>query len=198
VTYWGINNRDVDDSLRIGIYNGFSKEEKWKALSLGVVKPVSDITDVSQVIASGPVDLQPGDTLVAGFALIAGESVRAVTDAVPHAREIWARVIRPIDLTSARAAEVRPEGLQLHGLAPQPLHAGQSLSIDLSMPVEGAVNFDLYDIRGRFIQRLAGRFLPAGRQQQTLVLPRISAGAYLLHIQQADHAAILAPLHLMN
>ena len=64
-----INNRDMDDTLRIGIYNGFTKAEKWKALALGTVMPVTDVTDVSQVISSGPVDLQPGDTLVAGFAL---------------------------------------------------------------------------------------------------------------------------------
>ncbi|MFA6233745.1 MAG: S8 family peptidase [Bacteroidota bacterium] len=198
VTYWGINNRDADDSLRIGIYNGFTKEEKWKALSQGVIMPVSDITDVSQMIASGPVDMQPGDTLVAGFALIAGGSVREVTDAVPHARDIWARIIRPIDLTSARRVDERPEGMQLLGLAPQPLRAGEILRLDLAMPGEGVVDFDLYDLRGRFIQRLASRGLSAGRRQVTLAFPRISAGAYLLRITDGASMPVTAPIRILR
>ncbi|MFZ1729193.1 MAG: S8 family peptidase [Bacteroidota bacterium] len=198
VTYCGINNRDADDSLRIGIYNGFSKEEKWKALSLGVIRPVSDITDVSQVIASGPIDLLPGDTLVAGFALIAGESVRAVTDAVPHARDTWARIIRPIDITSAGRTEVRPEAMQLLGIAPQPLRSGQSLQLDIAMTADGLVDFDLYDLRGRFVMRFASRSLLAGRHQQTLFLPRVSAGTYLLRIQNSAGHVIMAPISIMK
>jgi hypothetical protein len=60
IKYWGINNRDSDDTLRIGIYNGFSKAEKWKSLSTGVVQPVSQITDVSYVLAQSLGDVARG------------------------------------------------------------------------------------------------------------------------------------------
>ncbi len=198
VTYWGINNRDSDDSLRIGIYNGFSKEEKWKALSFGVIKPVSDITDVSQMIASGPVDLQPGDTLVAGFALIAGESVREVTDAVPAARDTWARIIRPIDLTSASGAGIIPETIRVYGISPQPLRSGQSLRIELAVHKSGQTQFDIYDLRGRFVMRLTDQFLAAGRQQHAFVVPRLTAGTYLLRIQHGSSAAVMMPFMLLK
>ncbi len=198
VKYWGINNRDSDDTLRIGIYNGFSKAEKWKALSQGIVKPVSDITDVSYVVSSGPIDLPPGDTLVAGFALIAGETVREVTDAVPHARDAWARLIRPIDITSARGVEMRPAGLRILGLAPQPLRADQPLRIDVDAARETDITCDLYDLRGRFIARLASRGIPAGRQQHLLLLPRVSAGSYFLQLRGGAETPITIPLRLIR
>jgi serine protease len=198
VKYWGINNRDSDDTLRIGIYNGFSKAEKWKALSQGIIKPVSDITDVSQVISSGAIDLPAGDTLVAGFALIAGETVREVTDAVPHARDAWARVIRPIDITAVRAPAALPVNARILAAAPQPLRAGQPLRIDLEMARESTVACDLYDVRGRFMARLDNRVLPAGRQQQILFLPRISPGTYFLRLSSGGEVSAMLPLRLIR
>ncbi|MBR9977206.1 MAG: S8 family serine peptidase, partial [Bacteroidetes bacterium] len=194
VTYWGINNRDRDDSLRIGIYNGFSKEEKWKALSLGVILPVSDITDISQVIAVGPHDLPSGDTLVAGFALIAGESVREITDAVPYAREVWARRLRPVDITSTHMPSHHPATLLLHSAAPQPLSAGQSLLVDVGIARATDVRFDLYDLRGRFIARLSETSLSAGRWQLSLHVPSVAAGTYILHMH--DGQSVSAPRFL--
>ncbi|MFA6233450.1 MAG: hypothetical protein WC824_04575, partial [Bacteroidota bacterium] len=83
-------------------------------------------------------------------------------------------------------------------LAPQPLRAGEILRLDLAMSGDGVVDFDLYDLRGRFIQRLASRGLSAGHRQLTLAFPRISAGAYLLRIQNAATAPITIPLRILR
>lgn len=197
VTYWGINNRDIDDSLRIGIYNGFSKAEKWKALSQGVILPRSDVTDVSQVISSGPVDLPSGDTLVLGFALIAGETIRQVTDAVPHAREVWTRVLRPIDITSA-ASPPSASSPRILSVSPQPLRAGQPLRLDFDNPSAGTVKLDLCDIAGRFLVRLSDSELASGVHTLRVRLPRLAAGSYLLRLQEANGHVESVQLKIMH
>ena len=184
VTYHGINNRDIDDALRIGIYNGFTKDEKWRALSQGVVLPRSDVTDVSQVIASGPVDLASGDTIVFGFALIAGETVRQVTDAVPHARDVWTRTLRPIDITSVDPLPL--PAMHVHSVAPQPLRRGQPLRIDIELPDAGTLTIDLHDLSGRFLYRLADARQPVGRQVLQLPLPRLASGIYFLNLSDSS------------
>ncbi len=198
VNYWGINNRDMDDTLRIGIYNGFTKAEKWKALALGTVMPVTDVTDVSQVISSGPVDLQPGDTLVAGFALIAGESIREVTDAVPHARDRWTSLIRPIDITAAHGPAPVAGDVRLHAVAPQPLRTGQALTVDFSLSAPGETRFDLYDLRGRFVMRLGSTDLPAGRQQQSFFLPAMAPGAYFIRMSGQSASPLVIPIRIIR
>ena len=197
VTYWGINNRDIDDSLRIGIYNGFSKEEKWKALSQGIILPKSDITDVSQVISSGPANLEPGDTLVLGFALIAGETIRQVTDAVPHARDVWSNLLRPIDITPATAPP-RPSSLRIISAAPQPLRGGETLRLEIDVPAAEAVTVDLCDISGRFLLRCSDAEHGSGPQSLELSLPRLSAGAYLLRLHGERSGSAVLPLRILR
>lgn len=198
VKYWGINNRDLDDSLTIGIYNGFTKAEKWKALSLGVVKPKSDITDVAHVVASGGVDLEPGDTMVVGFALIAGSTVREVTDAVPAARDVWSRVLRPLPLTGGTSVPALPARAEIRSVFPRPLVSGQTLRIETIAPHSEAVFIDLYDAGGRFLLRLSDTFLDAGRQQWQYALPRLAPGMYYLQLQTASQWRHVMPLPIMQ
>ncbi|MDX9759673.1 MAG: S8 family serine peptidase [Bacteroidota bacterium] len=198
VKYWGINNRDIDDSLTIGIYNGFTKAEKWKALSLGIVKPKSDITDVAHVVASGPVDLPPGDTLVAGFAIIAGSTVREVTDAVPVARDIWTRVLRPITTTGGTTLPSMPVQAEIRSVFPRPFTAGQTLHIETATGRTEAAVIDLYDAGGRFVLRLADTMLRAGRQQQHFALPRLAPGMYYLRLRTAARHHHVMPLPIVR
>ncbi|MBR9976348.1 MAG: S8 family serine peptidase [Bacteroidetes bacterium] len=197
VTYWGINNRDIDDTLRIGIYNGFSKAEKWKALSQGVILPRSDVTDVSQVIASGPVDLPAGDTLVLGFALIAGETIRQVTDAVPHARDVWTRVLRPIDITSVQSPPSASTPALL-SVSPQPLGVGQLLRVDIEHPQAGGMTLDLHDISGRFLYRVSEADHGGGKRTVYLSLPRVSAGTYILRAKSPDGVTGTAQIKIVR
>lgn len=197
VKYWGISNRDNDDSLSIGIYNGFSKAEKWKALSHGIMRPKTDVTDISQVISSGPTDLAAGDTLVLGFALIAGESVRQVTDAVPHAQDIWVRVLRTLNTTGTEAPAALPVSAKLLAAAPQPLAMGQQLQLEMDAPRPEAYSLDLYDLGGRFVLRLSGGTLPGGRSQHRFSLPRLSPGTYFLRLQTGGTDASTIPLRII-
>jgi hypothetical protein len=183
-TYWGINNRDNDSDTRIGIYNGFSKEEKWKALSTGIVQPIAGVTDVSQLLSMGPVDLQPGDSLNIGFALIAGDTPQDVMASVPHSRAMWDTINRLFDPTDIAMPTALPEGMQLHGIAPHPATLSNgSITLDISTVESGTLQIELYDLRGKHVATLASNARLAGRHRIPIFLPNMATGVYVLHLK---------------
>jgi len=186
-TYWGINNRDRDDSLSIGIYNGFTKEEKWKALSTGVVQKVSSITDVSQVLAAGPVDMQPGDSIVVGFALIAAPTMDDILASVPPAHDMWDTINRLYDPTTVLAPPALPAGVEFRGVAPHPVSISRgTMTMDIEVARAGRVRIALYDLLGRSIAVLSDRFMEAGRHMLPVMLPSMVPGTVLLRVETRD------------
>ncbi len=182
--YWGINNRDNDDDMRIGIYNGFSKEEKWKALTSGVVQPIAGITDVSQLLSIGPVDLQPGDSIIVGFALIAGETPFDVMASVPDSRALWDTINRKFNATNLSQPAVLPAQLQINGISPHPVRpAAGTMSVDLSTSNSGSVRADLFDLLGRHVATLFDQWRPAGRHVVPVFLPAMASGTYILQLR---------------
>lgn len=186
-TYWGINNRDSDAEERIGIYNGFTKEEKWKALSTGIVQPVSKITDVSQLLSIGPIDLPPGDSLIVGFALIAGETPLDVMNSVPASHAIWDTITRRYDPTPIRREEAAPAGFRVESIAPQPAMLSQgNITVEMTVERGGWIHGTLFDVNGRKLYDLFDHHASPGRVQLPVMLPAVSAGTYLLRIRSAS------------
>jgi len=192
VTYWGINNGDSDDSLRIGIYNGFTKAEKWKALTTGVIQPVTNITDVSYVIGNALGDMQPGDTVVLGFALIAGHSIEEITDAVPIARAIWDTLVSHSDPTPVETMAAPPMLPKILSLSPHPLLSGDAeLRVESLLPSAGAVTLRVHDLLGRLRYTSQSIEASAGRMQHAFRLPSLSPGSYVLTVTQRAHTAAI-------
>lgn len=182
-TYWGINNRDNDEDTRIGIYNGFSKEEKWKALSTGIVQPMAGITDVSQVLSAGPVTLEPGDSLIVGFALIAADTPQEVMASVPHSLALWDTINRRFDATDIIEVPNLPRALTLHAIAPHPVRiSGATATLDFSAAAPGRCIAALYDLQGRRIATLFDQWRPGGRQTFPVFLPVLTPGIYMLEM----------------
>ena len=181
--YWGINNWDRDSPERIGLYPSFSKEEKWRVLTSGIVHPVSKITDVSQFIGAGPVDMQPGDSLVVGFALIAAETADGVRAGVPACLAYWDTINRLYDPTNILAPPSGAERLTLHGVSPHPISiAAGVMTVNVSCGQPGRVRAELYDILGQKIAVLWDGFLDQGRQAIPFLLPRLSPGTVFLQL----------------
>lgn len=70
VNYFAIDN-DGNTEENPGVYDGFTKEEKWRMLTGGIGRDSSNITDASMVIGAGPIRLRAGDTARVAFALFA-------------------------------------------------------------------------------------------------------------------------------
>jgi serine protease len=183
VTYWGINNRDNDDSLTIGIYNGFTKAEKWKALSRGIVKPVSQITDVSFTIGNSFGDIQAGDSVVVGYALIAGESLGEIIASIPAARKMWDTLSTAFDPTSVGDVIQPGHDLLTLSVHPNPLEGRRDVAVALDVDSQRSVRLKLYDMLGRQRADFGSVELLPGRTLRELNLSTIPPGTYFLRAE---------------
>lgn len=85
--YYAIDN-DATAIDTFGVYDGFSDQEKYAGISSGLYRlnagvPVAK--DVSLVVAAGPYSIPPGDTILVGFAFVAGENLQQIQQAAQAA-----------------------------------------------------------------------------------------------------------------
>jgi len=167
-----------------GIYDGFSDDEKWEALSVADGPQEALVADISQVWAAGPYELAAGDSLRCVLVLAAG-----VTSA-----EAGVHAARGIEVAGSLLMEQNwsPPALPFTVGPPSP----NPWNGQVSVPVTGSGgqpwSLRVYDLRGRLIYvsgpvqaDAAGRIGWNGRDAAGLP---VASGTYLLRIGQGDRA----------
>lgn len=142
---WFINN--AGDDLW-GIYDGFTKFEKWTALSYkGVQRNLAGAGDVSVVISGGTPFLRNGDTLKIGFAILCGDSLPVLRSAAVRARNIWNQIISDTsDLVTI------PKSFKIYQNYPNPFNSETNIKFDLPEPAD--VTIEIFDVVGRKVNTL--------------------------------------------
>jgi serine protease len=163
-----------DDSW--GVYDGFSKAEKWQALSSGVGHAQAGPTDVSIVLGAGPFSLQPGDSITIGFALVAGTDLLNLKDNTRAAQQRW-----PFITEVRQVSSQIPLTFALYQNYPNPFNPGTVIRYDL--PREARVTLSLYNILGQEVVRLVDAEQSAGQYEIPVDASRLSSGVYFYRIQ---------------
>ena len=80
--YRSINNSEI--------YDGYTDAEKWSHLS-GGIQPIGNTSsfDYSHVVGVGPLTLNPGDTVLVGFAVLGGSDLDDLTANAGAAQAKW-------------------------------------------------------------------------------------------------------------
>ena len=103
-----------------GILDGFNSQEKWEALSGGVVFPEAGPADVAQAIATGPYDIPPGGVITVAFAIVAGENLADLRANADAAQERWTRLPTSVAENYSLSAVATGSGVLLQWrLAPE-------------------------------------------------------------------------------
>ncbi|MDP4266635.1 MAG: S8 family serine peptidase [Bacteroidota bacterium] len=94
INYYAFNNDGSNGS--IGTYNGISKANKYKVMSGGILRSKASIGDVSHILSAGPYNINPGDSVIVAFALIAGDNFNDLkTSAISADKRYNLRLISP-------------------------------------------------------------------------------------------------------
>ena len=88
---YGIDNNQDTDGVPFGVYDGFTDEEKFTALSslraqAGIAE---DGGDVSHMVSSGPYALDPNETIVIAFAIHAADNLEALLESAQAANTLY-------------------------------------------------------------------------------------------------------------
>ncbi len=144
--YHAIDNA-ATDSTNWGLYDGFTKKEKWDALHNGISSSMAGPSDISMVVGCGPFTLAPGDTAMVPFSFVADQSLEALKATATQARSQW-NSVHSMGINNNSL----PFVFKLHQNYPNPFNG--STHIHYEIPSAGNVTLKVYDILGREVSTL--------------------------------------------
>ncbi|HVA98532.1 MAG TPA: S8/S53 family peptidase, partial [Bacteroidia bacterium] len=172
VVNYAIDNDSTGDG-GVNIYSGFTISQKYKVLSTNRAeagaKPTGD--DILDVVSSGPFNLNPGDTAVVAFALIAGDSL---ADLVASADSAQAKFNTDVPLGIAQYQASK--NVYLGQNFPNP--ASQNTSIIFNLPQATLTDLRVYDLFGRTVAVIVHGQESAGSHQYNFNVSSLSSGIY--------------------
>lgn len=85
INFYAFDNGGTEEN-NIGVYDGFTRSEKSKVISNGILRDKSSQTDASMAIGVGPLTLDIGETKTIHFAIAAGELIEDLAPEIEKAR----------------------------------------------------------------------------------------------------------------
>ena len=167
-----------EDPVSWGVYDGFTKQEKWIALSSGVSATAVDTTDASYVIGVGPLSVNAGDSVVVSYAVLASDDLSSLHSTVDAASAKW-NVLFPEG--SGGAAPPLPIAFKLYQNYPNPFNPSTVISYDL--PGESHVRLSVYNMLGELIAILVDGKESAGSQSVEVDVEQLSSGVYFYRLE---------------
>jgi hypothetical protein len=157
----------------------FTLSDKWSYMNAGIVDTAITVQiDCSMIITTGPYDIDPGQSVVAAFAILGGNGL---ADLQVNADAAMARY----NATSIDdVTDNLPEIFELSQNYPNPFNASTTISFSLSEQQD--VTLTVYDLLGRKIVKLIENEKRAGSQQVTFNASDLSSGVYFYRLQAGD------------
>ncbi|MDX9790026.1 MAG: S8 family serine peptidase [Candidatus Kapaibacterium sp.] len=144
-SFFAIDN-DGESEDNPGVYDGFTKEEKWMMMSKGLSKLQSSVTDASMVIGAGPFSLRAGDTMRVAFALFAGHDLDQLINTSQKAFVVGKKFNPDGNYAS------RPKNNRIDIVYPNP--ASSILTVELAISDINYGKLGLWDSEGKFIKQV--------------------------------------------
>jgi len=141
---------------------GYSKREKWQHLSGGIqTVPDTEETDYSSVLGVGPLTVNPGDTVLVGFALVGGIGLNNLKLHTRRAKGKWQALFEKTDVHDAPTTN--PSAFRLYDAYPNPFNTGTVIRYDL--PERSPVVLTVHDAMGREVARLVDSVQDPGSKE---------------------------------
>ena len=167
----------------IEINDGFNNYEKYSALKGSVDRNTAGIpngNDVADLLSTGPFILLSGDSIVATFALIAGDHLADIQASAVAADEAYNHT--GIVENSLKSA------FQLSDIFPNP--ASNSVSLKIHIPLASDIDLSLYDNSGEKVQSIKSGKLSQGDYQFNVSVKNFAAGIY--HVRLTSGSAVIS------
>ncbi len=137
-----------------GLHDGFTDEEKWKAMSEGAGFIKAGAADISFVLAVGPFAIPSKGKLELAFALLAGDNLQDLQLNADNAKKLWNELFSTA--VAAPPATALPRTFALEQNFPNPFSPKgvASTSINFQLPHAEFVQLEIFDVLGRKLRTL--------------------------------------------
>jgi subtilisin family serine protease len=171
------------DAGGFSIYDGFTKAEKWQALTGGLTKTSTpDSGDISCVISQGPFTISTGQSIDVYFIVACSYNMQNLISAVSNARAKIA------GLTKLDDDNLTANSFELYQNYPNPFNPITTIKYNLQS--ESNVSLKVYDIMGRLIKELINEKQSAGVKEVVFDASGLASGIYLYELKAGSYSSI--------
>ncbi len=168
-----------------GIYDGFTDDEKYEAISGGAVVTNAGPADISHVVAGGPVNIAANNTAEFGFALVGGGNRLVMRANSDKAQDLWDQLF----VNSVENPEPFPARFILEQNYPNPFNP--VTMIRLSVARQSKVSLEVFDLAGRKVRTLLNEIKAAGTYEVrwnglTDSGQKVTSGVYYYRMQAGE------------
>jgi serine protease len=159
----------------VNMFDGYDNAEKFTTLSTNRAQSGTASgpgNDVCNVVSTGPFTILAGDSVVVGFALIAGDDLADIQGSAVDAQNNWNL------MTGTNSIVTDNSGFTVY---PNPANA--TTEIGYTLAEESNVDIRLVDVAGRDVAVLAQGAQAAGTYRETLNTANLPDGAYIVRMQ---------------
>lgn len=169
--------------------NGFTPLEKYNSLAAGTGSAntyKTATTDLSQVMAIGPISLADGEVDTVAYAIMAAASLAEMTQTFSDAQTKYAEVTIATDIQDDPDTPVLPTQYALRQNYPNPFNPTTQISFDL--PRASDYLLRVFNILGQEVYRHEGHAV-AGTVDIVWDASGEASGVYLYRLEADDYAA---------
>ena len=164
------------------VLNGFTTQEKWDGLHMGIVNDSIGPGGNAFTLAVGPFNLAPNQVETIGFAVISATNLADLITKNNTAKLKYASVgIKTI------STEI-PREFSLGQNYPNPFNP--VTNIQFGLPKNSFVTIKIYDILGREVSVLLNEFKEAGLYEVNFNASKLSSGMYFYRIEAGSFSGI--------
>jgi subtilisin family serine protease len=190
--FYGIQNDGNDGG--INIYDGFSDDEKWFALSDGVNKTNAGPQDVSFVASGGDYDIPAGDSIEVGFAIAVGKTLEDLRSVVATAKAFYDSSLTGVEEINEKTLPIRFSLAQNY---PNPFNPTTTIAYSIPSVIakSGAtrqsvnVALDVYNSLGQKIATLVNKAQAPGNYSVRFDASNLPSGVYFYRLHAGSFVA---------
>jgi hypothetical protein len=157
---------------------------KWGWISGGTAQSAAGPADIFFIISSGPYDLEPGETVRAGFGLIGGADLPGLQEHADEALARWEEILALVAVDDE--VNPAPQTFSLEQNFPNPFNPTTSIVYHLAD--ESFVTVRVYDILGQEVATLVEGTGTRGTHRVLFDASGIPSGVYFYRLQAGAYS----------
>jgi hypothetical protein len=189
VRHYGIDNDGTNGSVRID--DGFTYNEKYQALRImrNDAGTSPNGNNISDMLSTGPFNINRGDSVKAVFAIIAGDHVGDLQSSALSADKRYNQHEDVKDISDAKTADLSDN-------FPNPCSSYTNISV--YMRETAYAELSIYNLLGRKVKTIANTVLPNGRHNFHVVTTDLEDGIYYYRLKYNEIQTSLKLIKMGN
>ncbi len=185
INFFAIDN-DGTTEENLGIYDGFSKKEKWAMMSNGIKRKISSSTDVSMLISAGPETMRSKDTTRITFAIFNASNKDGLDKAFIASKTAANKYLNPTgDYIS------KPKSAYIQQIYPNP-SIGNEATIFFGTNATNQANLEFFDLNGKKVKTIFNnKEFSSGHYSFTFNHSELASGGYFVRFSNETNSSVI-------